>query len=292
MPKDGPSRLMMTGPSHSKLSLQTACRVFLLKNLTRSQWNRLWSMADRANLTRPTLGASASIRQRIESSGERLWRMEDFQDLPFAAVAQALSRLTRAGLIERLSKGIYYRHRPTALGQSRPQPTKLQQLAVTKGPIFPSGLAAANLLGFSTQSAGRAEVATSKASLPRKLLGGDALIHAHRPDAWARLTEWEGALLDFLRRGGQHSEFSPAETCAKVLYLLQEPGRFEKLLEVAATEPPRVRALLGALGERLGKPAELLRPLRDSLNPYSRFNFGILSVLPNAKPWQAKEQHS
>ncbi len=218
--------------------------------------------------------------------------MEDFQDLPFTAVAQALSRLTREGLIERLSKGIYYRSLPTALGQSRPQPIKLQQLAAAKGAVFPSGLAAANLLGFSTQSAGRVEVATSKASLPRKLIGMDAVIHVRRPDAWARLTEWEGALLDFLRRGGQHSEIPPAQTCEKVLALLQESGRFEKLLEVAATEPPRVRALLGALGERLGKPAELLGPLRDSLNPYSRYDFGLLSVLSNAKAWQAKEQHS
>lgn len=249
-------------------------------------------MADRAQPSLPPHSTSASIRQRIELGGDRLWRMEDFQDLPFAAVAQALSRLTRAGLIERLSKGIYYRPRPTALGQSRPQPIHLQQLAAAQGPIFPAGLAATNLLGFSTQSAGRAEVATSKASLPRKLVGRDVVVHARRPAAWARLTEWEGALLDFLRCGGQHSEFPPAQTCERLLSLLQEPGRFEKFLEVAASEPPRVRALLGALGERLGKPAELLRPLRDSLNPYSRYDFGLLSALPNAKTWQAKEQHS
>lgn len=245
-----------------------------------------------ADLAHPPQGTSACIRQRIESGGERLWRMEDFQDLPFAAVAQALSRLTREGLIERLSKGIYYRPRPTALGQSRPQPSKLQQLAATRGPVFPAGLAAANLLGFSTQSAGRAEVATSKASLPRKWVGKDAVIHARRPEAWARLTEREAALLDFLRRGGQHSELPPAQTCERVLSLLQEPGRFKNLLEVAGSEPPRVRALLGALGERLGKPASLLRPLRDSLNPYSRYDFGLLSALPNAKAWQAKEQPS
>lgn len=248
-------------------------------------------MADRAQLSQPPQGTSASIRQRIESGGERLWRMEDFKELPFAAVAQALSRFSRKGLIERLSKGIYYRSRHTALGQSRPQPTQLQQFAAAKGSVFPAGLAAANILGFTTQSAGRAEVATSKASLPRKLLGKDAVVHTRRPDAWARLTEREGALLDFLRRGGKHSELSPSQTCEKLLSLLQAPGRYEKLFEVAASEPPRVRAMLGALGQCLGKPAERLRPLRDSLNPFSSFDFGLLSALPNAKAWQAKEQH-
>ena len=44
------------------------------------------------------------VRQRIERGGEHLWRFEDFRDLPFSAVAQALSRLTREGSIERLRK--------------------------------------------------------------------------------------------------------------------------------------------------------------------------------------------
>jgi hypothetical protein len=38
------------------------------------------------------------VRQRIERGGEKLWRLEDFRDLPFTAVAQALSRLTRQGI--------------------------------------------------------------------------------------------------------------------------------------------------------------------------------------------------
>lgn len=237
-------------------------------------------------------GAAALIRQRIEAGGERVWRLEDFRGLPFAAVAQTLSRLARSGRIERLSKGIYYRSRPTALGTSRPNTSKLKELASLRQSLFPSGLAAANLLGFSTQSASTVELATTKASLPRKLVGRDAVIHTRRPEAWTRLTEPEAALLDFLRRGGQHSELPPAETMRNLLSLLAAPGRFERLLAAAATEPPRVRALLGALGERLGKPLDALRTLQDSLNPYSRFDFGVLSILPNARAWQAKEQHS
>lgn len=46
------------------------------------------------------------VRERIAGSGERLWRLEDFRDLPFTAVAQVLSRLTRTGKLERLSKGV------------------------------------------------------------------------------------------------------------------------------------------------------------------------------------------
>ena len=48
------------------------------------------------------------VRQQIERGGERLWRLDDFRNLPLEAVAQALSRLKRQGRLERLSKGVYY----------------------------------------------------------------------------------------------------------------------------------------------------------------------------------------
>jgi hypothetical protein len=51
------------------------------------------------------------VRQRIECDGERFWLLEDLSDLPHSAVAQALSRLSREGMLERLSKGVYYRAR-------------------------------------------------------------------------------------------------------------------------------------------------------------------------------------
>jgi hypothetical protein len=56
-------------------------------------------------------------------------------------------------------------------------------------------------------------------------------------------------MLDFLRRGGKMSELDPDETVRRTLALLSERGQFERLVAVAATEPPRVRAILGALAE-------------------------------------------
>ncbi|MGA2076850.1 MAG: hypothetical protein ABSH52_25460 [Terriglobia bacterium] len=232
------------------------------------------------------------VRQRIARSGERLWRLEDFRDLPFTAVAQVLSRLTRMGKLERLSKGIYYHTRETAFGKSRPNPSAIQRLASHRKTVFPSGIAAANLLGFTTQTTSHNEVATSALSLPRKLVGSGTVIHTRRPEAWANLSEADAALLDFLRRGGTTSELPPEETIRRTLMLLSEEGRFERLFKVAASEPPRVRAMLGALGEELGKTAPVLQRLRASLNPFSRFDFGLLAGLPHARTWQAKEHRS
>lgn len=231
---------------------------------------------------------AAAIRQRIEKRGERIWRLDDFRDLPFAAVAQALSRLARAGALDRLSKGIYYKPRQTALGRSRPNPAAIQELVPKHKPVFPSGLAAANLLGFSTQTGSRREVSTTAGSLPRKLVGQDTVIRTRRPAAWSTLSPEDAALLEFLRCGGESSELSPRQTIQRTLALLGEKGRWERLCKVATTEPPRVRALLGALAEQLGRPPRTLRSLRDSLNPFSKYDFGLFAELPLAKNWQAK----
>jgi hypothetical protein len=244
---------------------------------------------DHASARSSSRHAARSVRQRIETAGERLWRYEDFRDLPFPAVAQALSRLTRAGMIERLSKGTYYRSRKTAFGKSRPNPVAIGELASKRTTVFPAGIAAANLLGFTTQNPARSELATSGGSLPRKLIGTETVIHTRRPAAWAGLSGVDAALLDFLRRRGRTSELSPEETVERAVILLSEKGRFDRLLRIAATEPPRVRAMLGAIGEQIGKNPRTLQRLRLTLNPLSRFDFGTLSGVTFAQKWYAKE---
>jgi hypothetical protein len=240
--------------------------------------------------TRRSGRITAVIARRIESEGERLWRPQDFADLPPSAVLQALSRLTRRGRLERLSKGVYYSTRQTAFGKSRPNPAAIQKLASRRKGVFPSGIAAANLLGFTTQTASRSEISTSALSLPRKLVGSDTVIHTRRPEAWAGLSQSDAALLDFLRRAGRTSELSPEETIRRALALISENERFERLVKVAPSEPPRVRAMIGAIGEQLGKNRAALRRLRASLNPYSRFDFGLLAGLRHARNWQARER--
>ena len=131
-----------------------------------------------ANSTSPrSRNVTGQVRQRIERQAERLWRLDDFRDLPFAAVAQALSRLNRQGFIQRTSKGVYYRSRDTAFGKSRPNPKAMRGLAGRRNAMFPSGMAAASHLGFTTQTPSRGEIATSAGSLPMKLVGESTIVH-------------------------------------------------------------------------------------------------------------------
>ncbi len=232
------------------------------------------------------------VRSRIENGGERLWRMQDFRDLPFAPVAKALSRLARARSIERLSKGIYYRGRLTVFGRSRPNPSDIQRLAEKSRTIHPAGASAAHMLGFTTQSPALVELSTSANSLPRKLIGAQTVVRTRRPSAWIALTVKDAACLEFLRDAGATSELSPQETIRRMLQLLRADKRFDRLAQIAATEPPRVRALIGALGERMRARSHALTALRSTLNPLSRFAFGVFAALPNARAWQAKERET
>lgn len=155
--------------------------------------------------------------------------------------------------------------------------------------MFPAGLSAANLLGFTTQAPAQIELATTALSLPAQLLGKEERVYTRRPEAWKTLSDSEAAILEFLRRRGTDSELSPKQTVQKLLKLLSAEDRFERLLKVAASEPPRVSAMLGAIGEQLGYSARSLQKLRNRLNPLSRFDFGLLSCLRHAGKWQAKE---
>lgn len=244
---------------------------------------------NRSTRTRTT-GIAAHVRTRIDQGGERLWRFEDFQDLPANAVALALTRLARQGKLERVGKGLYYRSKDTPFGKSRPNPSRVRELAKKRHRVFPAGTTAANLLGFTTQVPARSEVATSAGSIPRQLIGRETKVHNRRPSSWNGLRVEDATVLDFLRRRGCTSELSGKETVRRLLTLLSEGSRFERLLKVASTEPPRVRAMLGAIGQELKKPKKKLEPLRRELNPLSRFEFGLLSALKYADQWQAKER--
>src|SRR5260370_30615547 len=96
---------------------------FIAEKLDRfSRCAHTFDMGRRATPSKGSNRTMAFVRQQIERGGERLWRLDDFRHLSFEAVAQALSRLTRQGRLERLGQGRHYNTRLTALGKNRPDP--------------------------------------------------------------------------------------------------------------------------------------------------------------------------
>lgn len=216
---------------------------------------------------------------------ERYWQLSDFPNLSATAVAHALSRLSASGELQRVRKGLYYRPKMTAIGPSMPSATAA--LAKTfNAPLHPAGLTAANALGLTTQNPGRMEFATPATAAPGAMR--DALVHTRRPHTRFGLSDQEGALLELLRDRAHPSDLDPTETINRLLGFVRSLSDFRRLATAALAEPPRVRAMLGALGQQAGAPPAALRDLRKSINPISRFDFGALSGLDYATEWQAK----
>ncbi len=242
-------------------------------------------MPPQANRSKPRQSAAKTMRDRVNRGGARFWRHSDFSGLPPSAVATTLSRLAREGVLQRVGKGVYYRSMPTSLGPSVPGASAVA--AETLGaPLHPAGLSAANLLGLTTQNPRRPEYATPAPGPPTALR--NALVHTGRPAQRASLSAEDGAILETLRDRARSSDLSAEQTARRLLRLLRDEERFRRLAAAAMTEPPRVRAMLGALGQELNMDPRVLDRLRRSLNPLSRFDFGRLATLRYAREWQAQ----
>lgn len=263
-------------PAEAMGNKLSVCQVFLQKNLTRLDYSRHMP-ADKST--------ARLVRDRVRRGRSRYWKHSDFEDLPPGAVAAALSRLARDGTLQRVGKGVYYRPASTAFGPSVPSQTAVSAQTLT-APVYPAGLAAANVLGLSTQNPGRIEYATPAPAPPTALRG--AIVHTRRPPRRVGLPTEDVAILEVLRERARSSDLAPPDTVRQLRRRLSDQERFTRLVEAAVAEPPRVRAMLGALGQELEMPPVLLDRLKVSLNPLSRFDFGQLRALRHAKEWQAK----
>lgn len=241
-------------------------------------------MRDRS-ISTDSSSVAERVRRRINSSPDRLWKAADFRDLPVGAVAASLSRMHRGGSLSKARHGVYYRPRPTVVGPSRPTREALVA-KVARDPLVPSGLTASALLGFTTQTPATLEYATTATNAPSGL--DRAIVHTRRPARRRMLSTREAAILEFLRDRGASSDLLPEETVSHLLKLVGSGDIYKRLVAVADSEPPRVRAMLGSVGEEIGAPDEQLRKLRAGLNPLSRFDFGKLRALPSASGWYAR----
>jgi len=236
----------------------------------------------------PKRTATELALRQAKLSGNSLLRAEDLKGTTPAAASKALARLAKQGVLTRVGKGLYFAPKETLLGMSKPSEFAIAQKTL-EGKTRPTGATAANLLGLSTQVVARPQIVAFTNNQPKH--SGSARIQLRRGARPHPLPNLEGALLEFLRDKGEFAETEPDETYRRLRHLLKEQlqmSRLRELSEAAQDEPPRVRAMLGAMLAYSGLPTSLWGPLKASLNPFTRFDFGLFSKLPNAREWQAK----
>ena len=238
----------------------------------------------------PELKCSATelVMRAISRAPSSLVRASDIEGTSRSAATKALARLAKQGVLTRVGKGLYYAPKDTLLGKSRPSEMAIA-MKTLEGKTRPTGASAANLLGLSTQLPARPQLVAFTSNKPKNT--GVARLRLRRGSRPHPLPTLEGALLEFIRERGKSAETSAMESYRRLRHLFKDQlqmDRLRELREVALEEPPRVRAMLGAMFAYAELPQSLWEPLKASLNPLTKFDFGLFSELPNAREWQAK----
>jgi hypothetical protein len=212
---------------------------------------------------------------------------DDIPDTTPAAATRALARLAERGVLVRVSKGLYFAPKDTPLGKSQPSEFDIAQKTLF-GRTRLRGTAAANHLGLSTQVCARPEIVVFANNIPTHT--GALRVTLRRGTPPKQLSETQGALIEFIHDRGSYAETPPTvvrDVLCKILESMPQTHVCQ-LCDVAFTEPPRVRAIIGALLELSNVAQSTVEPLKKSLNPLSKFDFGLFTELPNAHQWQAK----
>ena len=118
------------------------------------------------------------------------------------------------------------------------------------------------------------------------------MIHTRRPEAWANLSETDAALLDFLRQRGKSSELSPDDTIRRALALRPNKAVSSALLKWRIPNRHGFAPCWARSASSLERIRRRCGDCRASLNPFSRFDFGMLTGLRHAREWQAKERRT
>lgn len=151
-----------------------------------------------------------TITRRIRAKGRGwVFTPKDFLDVGTrATVDQTLSRLVQKGSIRRLDRGLYdYPKQHGKLGTLSPGADDLAQaIAVKTGDrIFPSGAAAVNYLGLSTQVPARPVYLTNGASRTKKIAGRTITLKHARVPIMNSITDRANFVLQALSYLGQNN---------------------------------------------------------------------------------------
>jgi len=233
----------------------------------------------------------------MRGGADRLWSYSDFRDLNTLAVAAALSRMARKGDLHRIRKGLYYRPKKTVFGESCPSPDAVTDVVLGNRHVraMNCGSSHYHRLGITTEVGGVLTRAADR-RIRMKGPGGLSLHVVSRPlHRQKGIRPDERTMLDALR-DVNHIPGAAAGGVVRRLKILFRSRKlsFERLAKFTIAEPPRVRAVLGALGEDLKTEGLKIRSqdlerLRRSLNFLSAYRIpGMSDSLRHAHSWNIR----
>jgi len=217
-----------------------------------------------------------------------------YSDLPilpeeYVTAAKALERLQKKGVIKKLSKGIFYKPNITVFGELKPREEEILRPYLYedgKRIAYITGTSLYNQLNLTTQVAAMYKIA----SADKRIYINRGRIKAKPVKSYAPVTEENYRMLGFLDAIKDLNSIPDVNKKSAVLIFLNRLGKMtskelDELIKYALLYPPRVRALLGALLEKLDATIDI-KKLKNSLNPLTTYNYNLRNTaLTNQQNW-------
>ena len=218
---------------------------------------------------------------------DKIWSYSDFKNLPFDSVTKALSLLNQKGTIKRIQKGYYFLPQKTILGSVSHDSMDLLFKKLDRKNVFycVSGINGYNKIGLTTQISNITTIAS-----PITMRSNDKIkfIHRNKPTSG---TEIERIVLDALNDIENIPGTYPEKALLKIKEIIKAGKvNINDLGKSSLNETPRVKAIVGSLGQELNMNKTLLTQLKLSLNPGTIYLLDVDSVLKFAKEWNIKRR--
>lgn len=209
----------------------------------------------------------------------------------YITAAKAIERLIAQGFIKRLSTGIFYKPKKTVFGELQPNEEEiLKPYLFEKGKriAYITGVSLYNRMGLTTQIPVNIKIAcrNKQIKIARSNLNATPVkSYVDVTDDNFYLLEWLDVLKDF-NKIPDLNKISAIKIISGKLRELNAK-EIKLLITCCLAYPPRVRSFLGALLEYTDETIDLTI-LREGLNPFSDFKFGVGEMLSTAKKWRIK----
>lgn len=202
------------------------------------------------------------------------------------AIAQTLSRLSRAGKIGKLSRGVYYKLNPSEFGEIGPSESQLLSFLLRDGDRYLTGLRIYNAMGLTTQIPNVITIATNFRKHDQ-VFGNIRIRYVMTQN---RIQAHDVPLLQLLDAIKDMKQIPDASIKFLVPALLNKIKRLNRndllrFFRLAMSYRPAIRAFVGAIAELLGYP-KAVNQLKKTINQISKFKLGIPEeVLPTKHNW-------
>lgn len=207
----------------------------------------------------------------------------------FSAAAKALSRMVSNGIIKRYKNGMYYKPKQTVFGELKPREDELLKNYLfenDKQIAYITGVKLYNQLGLTTQVPKVVRLASRDKEIKTKI--GNLIIKPAK--SYVPITKKNVPLLQLLDVMKDFKNIPDMDKNKGVNFLKERIGNLSdaekiKITDYSKAYPPKVRALLGAILEKLSL-IDLSESLKETINYLSRYEFGISkSTLPTITNW-------